>query len=160
MRSLADLAAFAFSRMRRRGSLTAMGASDAESTPQAIPESIWPRRILLAMYTVASRLVPHACWRSQAGVSGDNAELNTASRVRLKSRECLRTAPPATSPTRSTAQSEARDEPIECGRQHVVVRRLGIGSSRLGERNAVAADDHGFVGHDVSSSLRTIYVRR
>src|SRR5690606_35285827 len=98
-------------RRRRSGSLTAIGASEVESTPAAIAESVCPSWILFARVTKVSRLVAHACWRSKAGVRGSSAEPSTASRVRLKSRECLSTAPPPTSPRRSPARPKRATSP-------------------------------------------------
>ena len=54
----------ASSRVSRRPSLSAIGASEVVSTPQAIPASIWPRAILLATRIVVSRPVPQACCTS------------------------------------------------------------------------------------------------
>src|SRR5690554_7376791 len=98
-------------RRRRSGSLTAIGASEVESTPAAIAESVCPSWILFARVTKVSRLVAHACWRSKAGVRGSSAEPSTASRVRLKSRECLSTAPPPTLPRRSPARPKRATSP-------------------------------------------------
>jgi hypothetical protein len=39
-------------------------------------------------------------------------------------------------------QPEARGEPVDHRRQHVLVGRLGVGSAGAGEGNSVAADDH------------------
>ena len=52
------------------------------------------------MTIAAERLVPQARWISNAGVSGASPDDNVDSRARLKSRECLITAPSATSPKR------------------------------------------------------------
>ena len=54
----------ASSRVSRSCSLSAIGASEVVSAPQAMPESIWPRAILLATRIVVSRPVPQACWTS------------------------------------------------------------------------------------------------
>ena len=59
-----DFARLRSSRMCRRSSLTAIGASEAVSTPPAIPTSICPSAILLATVMTVSRPVPQACWRS------------------------------------------------------------------------------------------------
>ncbi len=59
-----DFARDRSSSARRSGSLTATGASDVESTPPAMPDSIWPSRILLASPTTVSIPVAHACWTS------------------------------------------------------------------------------------------------
>jgi hypothetical protein len=59
-----DRARLRSSRIRRRSSLTEIGASDAVSTPHAMPASIWPSAILFATRTTASRPVPHACCTS------------------------------------------------------------------------------------------------
>ena len=93
-------ARLASSRILRSFSPTAIGASEVVSEPPATPTSIWPSAILLATWIVAWRPVPHACWRSVAGVSGASLEPSTDSRVRLKSRLCLSTAPATTSPRR------------------------------------------------------------
>src|SRR3954471_20496399 len=98
-RSCRVLALFRLMSTRRRSSPTASGASDVVSTPPAMPDSIWPRAILFATRIAASRPVPQACWTSYAGVVADSFEPKTLSRVRLKSRECLRTAPATTSPS-------------------------------------------------------------
>ena len=63
-RSTGVRAALARSSALRSPSLTAIGASEAESTPPAMPDSTWPRAILLATRMVVSRLVPQACWTS------------------------------------------------------------------------------------------------
>jgi len=47
-------------RIFRRSSLSAIGASEVVSTPQAIAESAWPRAILLAVRMKVSRPVPQA----------------------------------------------------------------------------------------------------
>ena len=54
------LARFILSSLRRSFSGTTIGASDAESAPPAMPESIWPRAILFDTRMAASRPVPHA----------------------------------------------------------------------------------------------------
>ena len=59
-----DFARLRSSRMWRRSSLTAIGASEAVSTPPAIPASICPSAILLATAITVSSPVPQACWRS------------------------------------------------------------------------------------------------
>ena len=94
----------ALSSALRRPSDTAIGASEVVSTPPAMPASIWPSLILLEMEDSASMPVAHACWMSYAGVVGSRAEPSTHSRTRLKSRECLSTAPAATEPRRSPAR--------------------------------------------------------
>jgi hypothetical protein len=48
---------------------------------------------------VACSPVPQACWMSNAGVYGDSELPSTHSRIRLKSRLCLSTAPPITAPS-------------------------------------------------------------
>ena len=92
-------------------SLRAIGASEVVSTPQAMPDSIWPRAILLATSIAASRPVPQACCRSKAGVSGASVVDSTDSRTRLKSRECFITAPPATSPRRRPCRLKRSTRP-------------------------------------------------
>ena len=99
------------SRTRRKSSLTAIGASEAVSTPPAMPLSTWPSAILFATWIVVSRPVPQACWTSYAGVDGESRAPSTASRVRLKSRLCLRTAPPATSPRRASCRPKRATSP-------------------------------------------------
>jgi hypothetical protein len=59
-----DLARLAASRTLRRPSFTSIGASLVVSTPAAMPLSICPRAILLAISSVVCRLVPQACWTS------------------------------------------------------------------------------------------------
>src|SRR5699024_10121219 len=56
----AVLARESFIRVLRSRSLTTIGASEVESTPAAIPDSIWPRVILFAIAQVASIDVAHA----------------------------------------------------------------------------------------------------
>ena len=53
-----------FRGVSRSCSLSAIGASEVVSAPQAMPESIWPRAILLATRIVVSSPVPQACWTS------------------------------------------------------------------------------------------------
>ena len=48
---------------------------------------------------VACSPVPQACWMSNAGVYDDSELPSTHSRIRLKSRLCLSTAPPITAPS-------------------------------------------------------------
>ena len=84
--------------------MIAIGASEVVSNPPAMPESIWPSAILFATRIAASSPVPQACWRSYAGVCGFRRVPSTASRVRLKSRLCLRTPPAATSPRTSSSR--------------------------------------------------------
>src|SRR4051795_1353184 len=98
-RSCSVLALFSEISTRRRSSPTASGASEVVSTPPAMPDSICPRAILLATRIAASKPVPQACWTSYACVVAESFEPRTLSRVRLKSRECLRTAPATTSPS-------------------------------------------------------------
>ena len=100
-REAVSRAEFTFSSFLRSFSEIATGASEVVSVPPARPTSIWPRAILLATWIAACRPVPQACWMSVAGVSGESFEPSTASRARLKSRECLSTAPATTSPSRS-----------------------------------------------------------
>ena len=92
------------SSLRRSFSLTMIGASEDVSTLPAMPDSTWPSLILLETRIAFSSPVPHACWTSYAVVSGARLDPRTASRVRLKSRLCLMTAPPTTSPSRSPAR--------------------------------------------------------
>ena len=101
---LGPLARLTLSNFLRSFSLTVIGASEEVSTPPAIPESIWPSLILLETMMAACRPVPQACWTSYAGVVGESAEPSTVSRARLKSRQCLMTAPATTSPTCSPAK--------------------------------------------------------
>ena len=54
----------ASSSVSRSCSLSAIGASEVVSAPQAMPESIWPRAILLATRIVVSSPVPQACCTS------------------------------------------------------------------------------------------------
>ena len=68
-----------------------------------MPASMSPVEILLPMMIAADRLVPQARWMSNAGVSGASPDDSVDSRARLKSRECLMTAPSDTSPKRSPA---------------------------------------------------------
>src|SRR5450631_286351 len=110
-RSSGVFARLAACRVWRSPSLTAMGASLALSTPPAIAESIWPSAILLATRIAASRPVPHACCTSKHGVRDDSRHPRTLSRVRLKSRLCLSTAPAATSPTDSPARPKRVTSP-------------------------------------------------
>ncbi len=97
---------------RRSRSLMAMGASDAESTPPAMPASIWPMAILLPTRIAVSNEVAQACCTSYAGVCGARPLDRAASRVRLKSRVCLSTAPAATSPSRSPCNPKRRTIPV------------------------------------------------
>jgi hypothetical protein len=122
-------------------SLTVMGASEEVSTPPAMPESIWPSLILFATRIAASSPVPQACWMSYAGVVGARLEPRTDSRVRLKSRLCLMTAPATTSPTGAPPEPVAGDEPVEGRGEHVLVGGLGIRAELAGEGDAVAAED-------------------
>ena len=55
---------------------------------------------MLASEPMASMPVAQAIWTSYAGVSGESEVPSTDSRTRLKSLECLSTAPPATAPIR------------------------------------------------------------
>ena len=134
-------AALTFISFLRSLSLIATGASDVVSVPPATPTSIWPSAILLATWIVAWRPVPHACWMSVAGVSGASREPSTLSRARLKSRECLSTAPATTSPTPLALQAEPDGQPVDGGGEHVLVRGVGVDAVGPGERDAVAAQD-------------------
>ena len=80
-----------------------MGGSLTVSKPPAMPESIWPSAIFIATEIAASSPVPQARCMSMPGVAGSRPDDNTHSRTRLKSFECLSTAPPVTSPSRSPA---------------------------------------------------------
>src|SRR4051794_8101997 len=110
-RSCSVLALFSEISTRRRSSPTASGASEVVSTPPAMPDSICPRAILLATRIAASKPVPQACWTSYAGVVAESLEPSTDSRVRLKSRECLRTAPATTSPSRAPCRPKRATRP-------------------------------------------------
>ena len=90
------LAVLSCSSTRRAPSESETGASEIESTPPPMAESSWPSRILLARVPRASMPVAQATWTSAAGVAAESAEPRTASRVRLKLRGCLRTAPAVT----------------------------------------------------------------
>ena len=92
-------AMFRSSRRRRRRLFTAMGTSEVVSLPPPMPASIWPSAILFATVITVSSEVPQARWIVMPGVDGDRPELSVASRARLKSLECLSTAPMATSPS-------------------------------------------------------------
>ena len=106
-----SLAELTLSSFLRSFSLIATGASDVVSEPPATPTSIWPSAILFATWIAAWRPVPQACWMSVAGVSGDSFEPSTDSRARLKSRECLSTAPATTSPSRSPSSPNRSTRP-------------------------------------------------
>src|SRR3970282_424803 len=71
----------------------------AESTPPAMPQSISPAAMRCATCTAAVRLVPQARCTSYAGVSGWRPAPSVGSRAGFQSRECLITAPAATSPS-------------------------------------------------------------
>ena len=76
---------------------TTIGASDVVSEPTAMALSISPAAIFAALPSAPCRLVPHACMIVMPGVEGASSVPSTASRVRLKSFECVTTAPPTTS---------------------------------------------------------------
>ena len=61
--------------------------------------------------SAACRPVSHACWTSCAGVAWSSVEPSTHSRVRLKSRLCLSTAPATTSPSRSPCSPKRATSP-------------------------------------------------
>ena len=146
---LVSRAALTFMSFLRSLSLIATGASEVVSVPPAMPTSIWPRAILLATWIAAWRPVPHACWMSVAGVSADSLEPSTDSRVRLKSRACLSTAPATTSPSRSPSQPEAGHQPVDGRRQHLLVGGVGVDGVGAGERDAVATEDGDAAGGGV-----------
>jgi hypothetical protein len=100
MRSPVDLARLASSRILRIFSFRPTGASEVVSVPPAMPTSICPSAILLATRMAASSPVPQACCTSYAGVCLASVVDSTDSRVRLKSRACLMTAPATTSSSR------------------------------------------------------------
>src|SRR3546814_11406134 len=68
------LARFTSSRILRNLSPTAIGASDVVSKPPPIPDSTWPRAILLALLIAPCRPVPQAIFRSYAAVYGAGPE--------------------------------------------------------------------------------------
>ena len=99
IRCPSDFARFiAISRARRRAE-TAIGGSEVVSDPPPMPASICPVAILLAMVMMVSSEVPQARWWVMPGVSGDRPEDSVTSRPMFQSRECLSTAPSATSPS-------------------------------------------------------------
>ena len=104
-------AALTFISFLRSLSLIATGASDVVSVPPAMPASMMPSAILSATIAAAWRPVPQACWMSVAGVSAASFEPSTDSRTRLKSRECLSTAPATTSPSRSPSRPKRVTSP-------------------------------------------------
>ncbi len=61
---LVERSRLASSSVARSSSLSAIGASEVVSTPQAMPTSIWPSAILLATRIAVSSPVPQACWTS------------------------------------------------------------------------------------------------
>ncbi|SIN06959.1 Uncharacterised protein [Mycobacteroides abscessus subsp. abscessus] len=60
----------------------------------------------------ACKPVPQACCRSKACVYGDSGLPSTDSRVRLKSRLSLSTAPAMTAPRRSPLRLKRSDAPV------------------------------------------------
>ena len=64
---------------------------------------------------------------------------STHSRIRLKSRLCLRTAPPIDRAQPLARQAEPVDQPAQSGGEHVLVGRLGVGAVRARERDSIAA---------------------
>ena len=72
---------------------------------------------------------------------GSSREPSTHSRVRLKSRLCLSTAPAATSPTRSPARPNRATSPSRARGEHVLVGRVDVRPVGAGERDAVAAEN-------------------
>ena len=75
-------------------------------------------------------------------LGGERRVPSTLSRVRSRSRECLSTAPPDDLAEALLLQAEAVDQPVERGRQHVLVGGVRVGAVRAREGNPVAAD-HG-----------------
>ena len=127
----------------RRPSLTATGASEAESVPPAMPDSIWPRATLLATRMVASRPVPQACCTSKAGVvaAGTRAQHRLPGEVVVAA--VLEDGAGHDLPDPLAGQAVAGDQPLERRGQHLLVARAGIGAVGAGEGDPVATDDGG-----------------
>ncbi|CKS97406.1 Uncharacterised protein [Mycobacterium tuberculosis] len=98
--------------MRRRSSPRPIGGSEVVSTPPAAATSYRPAAMPSAAAIAACRPVPQACCRSNAGVYGESSEPSTHSRIRLKSRLCLSTAPPTTMSSRSPASPNRSTKPL------------------------------------------------
>ena len=138
-------------------SLIATGASEVVSVPPAMPTSIWPSAILLATWIAAWRPVPHACWMSYAGVSGEpGAEHALAGQVEVAGVLEHRAGDDLAEPL--ALEAEAGDQPVERGGQHVLVGRVGVDAVGAGERDAVAAEDGDATGAawSCSSSCRAV----
>ena len=98
-------------------------AGRVDAAPRCRSRSV-PSRSSSRCTIAVSRLVPQARCRSNAGVSGARPLSSTHSRVRLKSCECLSTAPAPTSPRRSPRRLVAIDQRLQRRREHVLIARL------------------------------------
>ena len=105
------------------------------------------RRDLVAAMAMPSAAEIAACRPSRRPAAGRTpgvrrqAELpRTHSRIRLKSRLCLSTAP-MTMSRRCPAADRTGRQTVENGGEHVLVRRLGVGAVGPRERNSVSAED-------------------
>jgi hypothetical protein len=77
-----------------------MGASLIVSVPPAMPASIWPSAILLPTMMIAFEARAAGALQVDSGRLAARPEPSTTRGARFQSRECLSTAPRATSPSR------------------------------------------------------------
>ena len=105
----------------RSFSLTAIGASEAVSTPPAMPTSIAPTAILSATAIAAWIPVSQACWMSYAGVSGLSREPEHALAGQVEVPAVLEHGAGDDLAEPLPAQAEPVDEPVDRGGEHVLV---------------------------------------
>src|SRR5699024_1031402 len=124
------------SRISRIEPLTTIGASEAESTPEALPDSIWPALILLLRLTTASSPVAQAWPGAEAGVVGGRAAPSTGPRGRWKAVGCGRPARPATWPmfSRGSPKRAASPSLAEVGISRFVGFAYGLFERAKGMR--------------------------
>ena len=107
--------------------MTAIGASEVVSTPPAMPGLDLPEGDLVGdedrrLQAGAARLLDVVGRRGRPTARSRARD----SRVRLKSRACLRTAPATTSPSCSPCRPKRATSPSSVGGEHVLVGRLRV----------------------------------
>ena len=140
------LARLSASRVWRRSSLTAIGASDAESTPPAIagvdlPEGDLVRGQHDGLEPGAARLLDVVGGRGRRELRPEDGlagEVEVAAVLEHRAGDDLADL--------LAGQPEPGDQAVEGGGEHVLVGRPGVRTAGAGERDPVAADHRGAAG--------------
>ena len=141
IRSVVERAAFASSRISRRSSLSAIGASEVVSEPPAIAESAWPESDLVGdqdrrLEAGAARLAHVECGRLRRELRAENGLARQVDVARVLQHGARRDLAEALA-----LEPVVRGEAVDDRGEHVLVGRLRVLRVRARKRNAVPPED-------------------